>query len=336
MIYVMKLSSKSFERMKNGEKSIEYRLNDEKRSKLKYGDTIIFENLDGLEEKLIMEVIELVPFDSFRSAFTEFIDIPNSDIGTDLEKAINAMYKYYSKDDEKKYGCLAIRLKNKSIADIVHEYTRLQIKSEELLLQLKALKDSEKIPQEYYGNFLLMISGIEQESKKSDGIVVFSEIHELLLNNEYYINYCLNMSADDVMELSTKYLGGDVPGVDNDFLNEMIDAAILSDIPENVWRMALNYDYRIEDKSKLEDYIIAKKDPWYIVEFITTEFIGTHINKLINGLIDTNNLKEISHLARHFKLCDNNDKYGKFIEKLENAIKAIDGGWDFYQKFLEE
>ena len=44
-IHNMKLRSKYFECIKTGTKRIELRLNDEKRSKIKIGDEIIFEEL---------------------------------------------------------------------------------------------------------------------------------------------------------------------------------------------------------------------------------------------------------------------------------------------------
>ena len=42
MLHEMKLNENPFERMKNGPKTIEFRLNDEKRKKIKIGEKITF------------------------------------------------------------------------------------------------------------------------------------------------------------------------------------------------------------------------------------------------------------------------------------------------------
>jgi len=111
MMHTMKLNTRPFERMKEGKKMVEYRLNDEKRKRLKLGDTIIFQKLSNLDEKLLMEITDLNLFNNFYDAFLEFVNVENSDIGESIEKAVNSMYEYYEKNDEKKYGCLAISLK---------------------------------------------------------------------------------------------------------------------------------------------------------------------------------------------------------------------------------
>lgn len=50
---------KPFERIKNGTKTVEYRLYDEKRQQIKIGDKIEFSKLPDLQEKLLVDVIEL-------------------------------------------------------------------------------------------------------------------------------------------------------------------------------------------------------------------------------------------------------------------------------------
>ena len=48
MIHKMRLKESPFERIKNGTKTIEFRLYDEKRSKIKIGDQIEFSKLPDL------------------------------------------------------------------------------------------------------------------------------------------------------------------------------------------------------------------------------------------------------------------------------------------------
>lgn len=51
MEHSMKLNVEPFEAIRNHRKTVEIRLNDEKRQKVKIGDTIVFTNIDDSEKK---------------------------------------------------------------------------------------------------------------------------------------------------------------------------------------------------------------------------------------------------------------------------------------------
>ena len=59
MLHKMRLNESPFERIKNGTKTIEFRLYDEKRSQIKIGDKIEFSKLPELQETILVEVLEL-------------------------------------------------------------------------------------------------------------------------------------------------------------------------------------------------------------------------------------------------------------------------------------
>ena len=69
MIHKMKLNESPFERIKNGTKTIEFRLYDEKRQQIKIGDQIEFSKLPDLQEKLLVDVIELYRENTFENLF---------------------------------------------------------------------------------------------------------------------------------------------------------------------------------------------------------------------------------------------------------------------------
>ena len=69
MLHKMKLNESPFERIKNGTKTIEFRLYDEKRQQIKIGDKIEFSKLPDLQEKLIVDVIDLYREDTFENLF---------------------------------------------------------------------------------------------------------------------------------------------------------------------------------------------------------------------------------------------------------------------------
>ena len=54
----MKLQEDPFERIKNGTKTVEFRLYDEKRQTIQIGDEIEFSKLPELQEKLLVKVID--------------------------------------------------------------------------------------------------------------------------------------------------------------------------------------------------------------------------------------------------------------------------------------
>ena len=69
MLHKMKLNESPFDRIKNGTKTIEFRLYDEKRQKIKVGDKIEFSKLPDLQEKLLVDVIDLYREDTFEDLF---------------------------------------------------------------------------------------------------------------------------------------------------------------------------------------------------------------------------------------------------------------------------
>lgn len=107
----MKLQNDPFESIKNGEKTIEMRLYDEKRKKIKIGDRIIFTNV-ATEEKIETIVIGLNMFSSFEELYKHF---DKKEIGYKESEMANFtdMEKYYSKEEQAKYGVVGIRVKYK-------------------------------------------------------------------------------------------------------------------------------------------------------------------------------------------------------------------------------
>lgn len=108
MEMVVHLHSDVFDIVKNGNKDIEVRLFDEKRSKLSIGDTLIFLRRPLENEAIKAKVVNLVRFNNF----SEVVD--NYDMkriyldGYTKEMYLNEMRRFYTEEDENKYGALAI------------------------------------------------------------------------------------------------------------------------------------------------------------------------------------------------------------------------------------
>lgn len=106
MVHEMKLKESPFERIKNGTKTIEFRLYDEKRRKIKIGDEIKFSKLPDLQEQLVVEVLDIYIAENFEKLFSEIYTEEN-----EIKKKTKSMNQYYTREQEKEYGVVGIKIK---------------------------------------------------------------------------------------------------------------------------------------------------------------------------------------------------------------------------------
>ena len=109
MIHYMNLAPTAFTSISSGEKTIEMRLYDEKRAKIRVGDEIEFSNT-ATRQKIKCIVINLTRYRDFYELYS------NNDktaIGYKANQTADAedMYAFYSPEQIKKYGVLAIEIK---------------------------------------------------------------------------------------------------------------------------------------------------------------------------------------------------------------------------------
>lgn len=105
----MYLNDGPFTRIKSGTKTIELRLYDEKRQLLKEKDWIEFTNRVTLEV-IMVEVVRLHKYSSFEELYKYFDKIA---MGYDKDDIANPkdMEKYYSKEEQDKYGVIGIEIR---------------------------------------------------------------------------------------------------------------------------------------------------------------------------------------------------------------------------------
>ena len=108
--HYMKLHAEPFEMIKSGRKTIELRLWDEKRQKIKIGDTVVFTNtISG--EKLKATVLNLYRFDSYEELYKELPLLKCGYTEDDIDTAqASDMEAYYSADEQAKYGVVGIEI----------------------------------------------------------------------------------------------------------------------------------------------------------------------------------------------------------------------------------
>jgi len=110
MEYNMGLQEKYFNDIKYGTKKIEIRLNDEKRKLLNIGDTLYFLLEPDRKKNVKSKIVSLTRYNNFEDAVNNIPIEYLASINDLKEEYLNDLNKYYSKDDQEKFGVLAIEI----------------------------------------------------------------------------------------------------------------------------------------------------------------------------------------------------------------------------------
>ena len=109
----MRLNPAPFEAMRSGRKTIEIRLNDEKRKQIKTGDAIIFTRTDGAEQ-IIVEVLARHECATFRDLYEKFAPAVCGSEYNNIEERLADTYRnYYTREQEAESGVLGIEIRLK-------------------------------------------------------------------------------------------------------------------------------------------------------------------------------------------------------------------------------
>ena len=106
----MKLNDTPFYQLKNGEKTVELRLADEKRRRIRVGDMITFKRRAAVQETLCARVVALHRATSFAALFATELFAKCGWGSLSPAEAVGAMRQYYSEAEEEKYGALGIEI----------------------------------------------------------------------------------------------------------------------------------------------------------------------------------------------------------------------------------
>lgn len=101
--HTMTLNTDCFILIKNGTKTIEMRLYDEKRKTVLKGDYINFINKDNYKNQLKVKVIEIYKYKNFDDLYQQFNKIKVGYSKDDFASP-NDMKQYYSNENIKRYG----------------------------------------------------------------------------------------------------------------------------------------------------------------------------------------------------------------------------------------
>ena len=97
-----------FEIVRMGKKDIEVRVNDEKRRKLKVGDTLAFLKRPNDDEEIRAKVVGLEYYDYFDTLVDNY-DMERIYLSNyTKEEYLEEMKRFYTREEQEKYGVVAI------------------------------------------------------------------------------------------------------------------------------------------------------------------------------------------------------------------------------------
>jgi conserved hypothetical protein len=109
--HVMNLTPAPMQEIRTGNKTIELRLNDEKRKQISVGDTIKFINTEDSNDTLRVKVVDLFLLSSFAELYD---NLPLLNCGYNEDNINTAspedMEMYYSREKQNKYGVVGIEI----------------------------------------------------------------------------------------------------------------------------------------------------------------------------------------------------------------------------------
>ena len=111
MKHKMRLNDEPFYKIKDGTKTIEMRLFDEKRKAINLGDEIEFSRQKNESEKIKTKVIALHRFNSFKDLYENLDIIKCGYSESEKEKvSYTDMEEYYPKEKQEQYGVVGIEI----------------------------------------------------------------------------------------------------------------------------------------------------------------------------------------------------------------------------------
>ena len=85
------------------------------------------------------------------------------------------------------------------------------------------------------------------------------------------------------------------PPIGQEGFNDLVKAGIEEDDREALWRLAVNYDKKM-DFTLIEDYFIDKRDSYYLIELISaTDSIN--LDNIVSKVVATNDREFMIDLA---------------------------------------
>lgn len=175
-MFDMRLADEPFEKIGREEKTIEIRLCDEKRKKIKEGDKIVFHQLSDESNIIITDVKALNRFNSFQELFSSDLLSKTGCGELSKESAVESMYKYYSKEQEREFGVLGIEISVDEDLSLVYdilkdEYKDCAISDEDIMQFAQQLNESVFVENCDLNDILILVYEFE-EAMRAEGAII--------------------------------------------------------------------------------------------------------------------------------------------------------------------
>lgn len=163
-----------------------------------------------------------------------------------------------------------------------------------LLDKFKEVNTSDEQAKEFiekqYNNLL------EDKEKVRDGGKLYTKIVNLLTNNSVINKSASKMNDKDLLTFITRYISVPLPPpIKQEDFNSLVRIGIKEDNREALWRLAVNYDKKM-DFTLIEDYFIDKRDSYYLIELISaTDSIN--LDNIASKVVATNDREFMIDLA---------------------------------------
>ena len=113
------------------------------------------------------------------------------------------------------------------------------------------------------------------------------KIKDLLTNNSVINKSASKMNDKELLTFITRYISVPLPPpIKQEDFNDLVKVGIKEDNREALWRLAVNYDKKM-DFTLIEDYFIDKRDSYYLIELISTTD-SINLDNIVSKVVATN------------------------------------------------
>lgn len=163
-----------------------------------------------------------------------------------------------------------------------------------LLDKFKEVNTSDEQAKEFiekqYNNLL------EDKEKVRDGGKLYTKIVNLLTNNSVINKSASKMNDKELLTFITRYISVPLPPpIKQEDFNDLAKVGIKEDNREALWRLAVNYDKKM-DFTLIEDYFIDKRDSYYLIELISATD-SVNLDNIVSKVVATNDREFMIDLA---------------------------------------
>ena len=192
MLHKMKLRKEPFEQMAMGTKTVEMRLDDEKRRLIKTGDLIEFSLYDEPDKKIVTRVTALHRFSSFSELYQAF---PKEKLGysADAEASPKDLEQFYPKEEQENSGVVGIELRLTDLQKFVDAQDNGYDFGETYAVALDEIRNGKK--EEHWIWYVLpQIKGLGKS-----GLTAYFSIKDIQEAEDYYAHPVLRERLEEIV-----------------------------------------------------------------------------------------------------------------------------------------